>query len=182
MKENMIITEKQRPLWQRVIAALFFTAAIALLIYTFYNANFSDKNLINIGHNLKSVIYVMGIGIGFSFHKSIYIDLDTSKFRSTVEIGPIKLGQWKVINNYEYVSVFHQPLSDGDKIYEVNLWYNKNQHWELYEKYDYNEALVIAFELSERLNIDLLDATTPNNYKWVNKTATKNNKTLVYLD
>ncbi|MEC3906467.1 hypothetical protein VOI54_05525 [Tamlana sp. 2201CG12-4] len=182
MKAHVIVSEKQRPLWQRLIASMFFTAAIAFLIYILYNANWNDENSIHIGHNIKSVIYLIAFGIAFSFHQSVYIDLKNSKFRSTIEIGPIKLGQWKTISNYEYVSIFHQPLSDGEKIFEVNLWYDRNKHWELYEKYDYKEAFLMGFEISDLLQIDILDATEPNNYRWVDKKASKETGALVYLN
>lgn len=182
MEKNIIVSEKQRPLWQRIIAALFFTAAFALMLYMIIYVNWTDKNAINIGYDIKTVIYLIGFGVAFSFHQSVYIDIENSKFRTTIEIGPVKLGQWKTINSYEYVSIFHQPLSDGDKIFEVNLWYDRNKHWELYEKYDYKEAFLIGFEISELLNIDLLDATIPNNYKWIDKKASKEAGKMVYLD
>ncbi|MDO5971553.1 hypothetical protein Q4Q35_17250 [Flavivirga aquimarina] len=182
MNKHMIVSEKQRPLWQRIVASLFFTAAIGFLAYTLYTAHWNDDNLINIGHDIKGVIYLIGFGIAFSFHQSVYIDIKKSKFRQTYEIGPIKLGQWKTINNYEYVSIFHQPLEDGDKIFEVNLWYDRNKHWELYEKYDYKAAFLIGYELSELLQIDILDATVPNNYKWIDKKTSKETGKMVYLD
>lgn len=182
MENNIIVSEKQRPLWQRLIASLFFTAAISLLLYTVFKANWTDENSINIGHNIKSVIYLISFGIAFSFHQSVYINIKQSKFRSTIEIAPIKLGQWKAINNYEYVSIFHQPLDDGNKIFEVNLWYDRNKHWELYEKYNYKEAFLIGFEISDLLDIGLLDATVPNNYKWVDKKTSKEKSKMVYLD
>jgi hypothetical protein len=182
MKENIIVSEKMRPLWQRIIASLFFTAAIALLFYVLFKQNWSDDNSINIGHDIKSVIYLIGFGVAFSFRQSVYIDINNSKFRATFEIGSIKLGQWKTISNYEYVSIFHQPLEGGDKIFEVNLWFDKNKHWELYEKYDYKEAFLIGYEISELLQIGILDATVPNNYKWIDKKASKEKGEVVYLD
>jgi len=69
----------------------------------------------------------------------------------------------------------------GKKIFEVNLWYDKNKHWELYEKHDFAEAFAIGFEISELLNIDLLDATKPNNYKWVDKESLKKTGEIKYL-
>lgn len=181
MNKNIIVSEKQRPLWQRIIASFFFTSGIAFLAYALYKTNWNDDNLIYIGHDIKSFIYIMSFGVMFSFHKSVYIDIIQSKFRATYEIGPVKFGQWKTINKYEYVSIFHQPLEDGENIFEVNLWYDRNKHWELYEKYDYKEAFLIGYEISELLKIDILDATIPNNYKWVDKKATKEKGEMIYL-
>ena len=181
MEENIIVSENQRPLWQRILASLFFTAAIVLLVYILYNANWADKNLRHIGYNFNTVVYLTVLGIAFSFHKSVYIDIKKSKFRATFEIGPIKLGQWKTINNYEYVSIFHQPLANGEKVYEVNLWYDRNQHWELYKKYDFKEAFLIGYEISELLQINILDATIPNDYRWIDKKASKEAGKMIYL-
>lgn len=54
----MIVSERQRPLWQRLIASLFFTVAIGLLIYVIFMMNWNDDNAINIGHYIKVIIYL----------------------------------------------------------------------------------------------------------------------------
>ena len=71
------------------------------------------------------------------------------------------LGQWKKIPKPEYVSVFQQASSQGSSSFIVNLWYDKNKHWELYTNTDYEEAFLMGFDLSEQLDITLLNATTP---------------------
>ncbi len=180
MNKNIIVSESRRPYWQIPLATLFFTAGIGTLLYSIYRMHWNDASLKLLGHNIESVIYLFAIGIGLCYQKSVYIDIEKSRFRSTFEIGPIKLGQWKTIFNYEYVSLFHQPLDDGNKIFEVNLWYDRNKHWELYEKYNFEDAFKIAFELSELLSIDLLDATVPNDFKWIDKTASKETGKIVY--
>lgn len=180
--EHIIISERNRPYWQIPIASLIFTSAIGLLIFYLYKTDWKDDHLIDLGHNIKSVIYLFAFGVAFCYQKSVYIDTKKSKFRQTFEIGPIKLGEWKTITNLEYISLFHEPLTDGNKIYEINLWYEKNKHWELYEEYDYSEAFKIGFKLSEQLNIDFLDATVPNNYKWIDKKASKKSGKVKYFD
>jgi hypothetical protein len=182
MDKNIIICERQRPLWQRVVASLFFTLAIAYLAYVIPYIEWNEKDPRNIGYHIERFIILMTFGISFSFHKSVYIDLKNSKFRSTFEIGPIKLDEWKTINNYEYVSIFHEHLIDGRKIFEVNLWYDRNKHWELYEKYTFEDAFAIGYEISEVLNIGLLDATKPNNYRRVDKEALKKTGIITYLN
>lgn len=182
MDKHIIICERPRPLWQRLVASLFFTLAIAYLAYVIPYIEWNEKDPRNIGYHIERFIILMTFGISFSFHKSVYIDLKNSKFRSTFEIGPIKLGEWKTINNYEYVSIFHEPLIDGRKIFEVNLWYDRNKHWELYEKYTFEEAFAIGYEISEVLNIGLLDATKPNNYRRIDKEALKKTGIITYLN
>ena len=169
MKSNIIISESDRPIWQIPIAALFFSVATIIILIALYKIEFTEKGLILFLNRIKPSILFVAIGIGFTLTKSIHIDIENSKFRPTYNIGPLKFGQWQKIENYEYVSVFQQPLQYGGYIFEVNLWYDKNKHFELYEEHDYKEAFIIGYELSEQLNIDLLDSTEPNNFKWIDK-------------
>lgn len=170
---HMIVSENNRPFWQMPIASLFFTAAIAVLLWILFHMEWSNWGLLRNTYLLKITMYLLALGTAFCFQKSVYIDLKNSRFRSTFEIGPLKLGQWKTITNFEYVSVFQQPLKDGSTIFEVNLWYDTNKHWELYEKKNPKEAFKIGYEISEILDIRLLDATVPNDFKWIDKKAFK---------
>ena len=169
MKPNIIISESARPIWQIPIAALFFSAATLIVLFALYHIGFSEKELIMFLHRIEPSIYLITIGIGFTLTKSIHIDIENSRFRPTFNIGPINLGHGKSLKITNMLSVFHQPTRGGDYIFEVNLWYDNNKHFELYEENDYKEAFLIGYELSEQLNIDLLDATEPNNFKWVDK-------------
>ena len=182
MKSEIIISESNRPIWQIPIAALFFSLATLIILSALYKIEFTEKELILFLNQIKPSLFLISLGIGFTLTKSIHIDTENSKFRPTYNIGPIKFGQWQQIENYEYVSVFHQPLKGGGYIFEVNLWYNKNKHFELYEEYNYKEAFLIGYELSEQLNIDLLDATEPNNFKWVDKNDWKTKMTKGIID
>ena len=169
MKSELIISEANRPMWQTIVAAFLYTATLALIFISFYNTKWEYNSLLYSAKKMKGVILVLIAAVSFSSIKKVYVDLENSKFRSTFEVLFIKFGKWKTINNYEYVSVFHQPLKGGNYIYEVNLWYDRNKHLKLYEQYNYTEAFKIGYLLSEKLKIDLLDATVPNDYKWVDK-------------
>lgn len=167
--KNIIVSEKNKPLWQLLLASGCFTIALGLFIIIIYNSNWSVKGARGIIHSLEGVGSFIIAGIGFSVRKKVYIDLENSKFRPTFEVGPIKYGKWETINNYEYVSVFKQHLSNGETIFEVNIWYNTNKHLELYTNKSPLEALKMGFKLSEELDVDLLDATDPHNKKWIDK-------------
>lgn len=175
MNNHIVIDEKVKPFWQTIIAALAFTLALAVIVFSIFYLKWDEKNSVNSGKTFSVSIYLIGLGVGLSLHKRIYIDLKKSRFKSTNEVGPIKIGSWVTINNYEYVSIFTQPLSDGGFSFKVNLWYDKNKHFTLYEKNDFESALEVAYFLSEKLNIDLLDATIPNDFKWIDKETLKNN-------
>jgi len=169
MISNTIISESPRPIWQIPIAALFFTLAFGIMGYKVFLWATTNQPLGIRLLDFEGVIYFTGIGASFCSRKRIHIDISNSRFRPTIEVGPLKIGSWQTIKNYQYVSVFHQPTIDGDYIFEVNLWYDNNKHFELYEEDNYKEAFLIGFELSEQLNIDLLDATVPNDFKWIDK-------------
>lgn len=169
MASSILISERPRPFWQIPIAAFFFTIATVLLIIVVYRIKFTEEYIKMALKQLYTIICLISIGVGFCYKKQIQIDVKNSRFKPTMVIGPFKLGQWHTINNYKYVSVFLQPLVDGSTTFQVNLWYDQNKHFELYYIDDYTEAFLMGYDLSEQLNIDLLDATVPNNFKWVNK-------------
>ena len=169
MKSKIIISESDRPFWQVPVAALLFTAAVALTVKLIYEAQLNNEHVRSMIEGFESVAFLTAFGIGFCSRKRIYVDLEHSRFKPTIEVGPLKFGKWTTIMDYEYVSVFHQPLKSGNYIYEVNLWYDKNKHFKLYEQDDYKEAFLMGFDLSEELDIDLLDATVPNDFKWIDK-------------
>ncbi|WP_338732462.1 hypothetical protein [Mangrovimonas cancribranchiae] len=169
MKNNdIIVSERNRPYWQIILASLCFTGAFAIIL-SFMLQFFINNTIIQLfAEQLFISFYLIPVAIGYSSQKRIYIDLKNSKLKPTYEIGPIKIGAWKTIKNYDYVSVFKQLLSDGSYTYQVNLWYNSNRHLELYERQSITDAFIVGFELSEQLNINLLNAVK-HPYEWVDK-------------
>lgn len=85
------------------------------------------------------------------FYKKVYIDIKNSKFKPSIEVGFIKIGKWKTINNYEYVSIFFDPSKSESEIFEVNLWYDRNKHFELYTRNNFEDAVSVGFDISEEL-------------------------------
>lgn len=175
MKGSIIISEKNRPFWQLPIAALFFTASFAMLFISLYILNWSFDAFIDMVYGLEFTVLLSLIGIGFCSQKRIYIDLEKSRFKPTLEIGFIKIGKWTTIYDYEYVSVFYDPSKGESNQFEVNLWYDRNKHFELYSRNNFEDAMSVGYDLSEQLNIDLLDATVRNDQKWIDKEALKAN-------
>ena len=172
-KQGIIISETKRPFWQLIIAALFFTFSFFIVALSLYDANWSFTKLTSTVHRLDLAVLMAIVGSGFCSHKCVYIDLEHSRFKPTLEIGFIKIGKWKTINNYQYVSVFYDPSKGESHQFEVNLWYDQNKHFELYSRNNFEDAMTVAYNLSEELQIDLLDATIKNDYKWINKEELK---------
>lgn len=166
--EKIIIAETSRPIWQTILAALSFTAC-AYVFWLYFSESPETSDIETHRDYMEMGVFFLITGIGLCYKRGIQIKPLTKEFKATFEIGPLVLGQWKKIPDPEYVSVFQQILKGGGYTFEVNLWYDRNKHWELYTHSDYREAFLIGFDLSEELDIDLLDATTPNDYKWVDK-------------
>lgn len=167
-EENAIIADTGRPLWKSIVAALCFT----LSFYVFWLYFSSSPEVSNVEEHrdfIEMGSFFLVVAIGLCYRKGIQIRPKSKEFKATFRIGPLILGQWKKIPKPEYVSVFQQASSQGSSIFIVNLWYDKNKHWELYTNTDYEEAFLMGFDLSEQLDIELLNATTPNDYKWIDK-------------
>ncbi|MDG5490489.1 hypothetical protein [Psychroserpens sp. SPM9] len=169
MDTPIIVSEREKSLWKLVFAALCFTISLALLaifIMQFYSDNHLIKKLAS---QAFYFFYLTPIGISLCAQKKIYVDLKNTRFKSSYEIGPLKFGKWVTIKNYEYVSVFFELLSNGTPKFKVNLWCDNNRHFNLYNRDNYLDAFTVGYYLSEELSIDLLDATVPNDYKWIDK-------------
>lgn len=174
--QPIVVSETNRPFWKLIVAALLFTGAIFIIIMECYSFQWS---LDYVRHFVKSSLFIITVliatAVGLATHKRVYIDLSQSRFKPTIEIGNFKYGKWKTIHNYEYISVFYDASKSPSEQFEVNLWYDSNQHFELYSRNNFEDALEVGFALSEELNIDLLDATIPHNFKWIDKEELKAN-------
>lgn len=174
MKNNtLIISENNRPFWQLPLAALLFTLSVYIIGKNLYLFNWSNDYFKHLSEGIKSIVLLVLVAIGLCSSKRVYIDIEKSRFKKTLEVGPVKFGKWQTIKNYKYVSVFHKPLTNGSYTFVVNLWYDKNKHFELYSKDSFSGAIQMGYDLSEHLNIDLLDATIPKDFKWIDKETLK---------
>ena len=180
MQKSLVYIERQNSLFFRVIAALFFTTSIALVVHFILTMDFSWEKKHFYAHfdYLQIVFVLLFIAIYFSYTINCHFDLENKLFKREFTIGIFKYGKWKPLPKLDYVSLFATDQS----VFQINLWNNKNKHWDLYEEFNYKDAFKIAFELSELLNIDLLDATIPGNFKWVDKKASKETGEMKYLD
>ncbi|MFV9549697.1 hypothetical protein [Algibacter sp. PT7-4] len=179
MNKKVTYIERQKPFWLRVIAAAFFTIAIILVVHFIITMDFSVEERHFYAHfdYFQIIFILLFFAIYFSYTINCYFDFEKKLFKREKTIGIFKYGQWESLPNLAYVSLF----AVNENTFEINLWNNKNKHWDLYEKYNIKDAFTIAFELSELLNIDLLDATIPGDFKWVNKEATKKTGKMVYI-
>ncbi len=168
-KKNVIISEGNKPFWQLVVSAVHYTAIVSLLIFFFigFELTTETKKLKGSFNFLEAIIYLLPTALYFSVVKNFLFDFGERKYKIQYCVGAIKVGSWKNLPEIEYVSVFKQPKTDGDFTFEVNLWYFKNRHFNIYESDDSAPAFELGQAAAKVLNVKLLNATVPNSYKWV---------------
>lgn len=167
--QNIIITSGNRPLWQLVIAAIHYTAIITLLLFYFkaFEFSFDIKVLKNGVHIIEIIAFILPSALAFSVVKDVLFDLNDKKYKVQYCVGPIKYGNWRKLPAIEYVSVFKQPLANGDFIFETNLWHNTNKHFKIFDSDSKYDVFLMGIKVAKSLNVKLLDATVPNSYTWV---------------
>ena len=178
-KENVIISEGEKPIWKIVIASFFYTLSIFIITYYFYQ--FGSVILTNPINSLVIAIYyfivafsAMLMGLRFSMKNTMFFDLENRKFKDQYKVGPFKMGTWKLLPKLKYVSVFKNSRS----VFEINMWHVQNKrytdkHFNIYNYSDGEEALETAFYIANKLNIKLLDATDKGNFKYLDMVKLK---------
>lgn len=166
-QKEILISQGSRPWWQKIIAAIFFTGMfyyiyLFLANYHFLNANRAPREF---AAPLQMIIYLFTAGVGFSIVRNYHFDFKNKNYKINYCVGPVKIGFWEKFKQLEYISVFKNKTD----IYEINLWYNNNKHFNLFNCDDALEALTAGKLMAEKLQIDLWDASNPYNSKWIEK-------------
>ena len=174
MKENikeyeLIVSQGNRPLWMRILAASFFALMLYFLygiILIFYYRGFCEYTSHVLPGFVESIAYCLTGGITFCTTKTVLIDTDKDLLISRFCVGPFSHDVKSKVPELEYVAVFF----DSKENYEVNLWYVGNKHYRMYDFDEKKPAMKFAEMVSEKLNIDILDSTEKGNSKWIDKT------------
>ncbi|MCB0452819.1 MAG: hypothetical protein KDC94_07985 [Aequorivita sp.] len=164
-KNDVYISQGNRPLWQLVIAALCFTGMLVFLYLFFISFDFNggEKQMKETFFLLEVAIYFFGGGITFSIVRDYHFNFNEKKYKILFCVGPVKIGSWQKFKNLEYISVYKNKKN----IFEINLWHDRNRHFNLAIQNKATAALIIGKELAKKLEIELYDATDPHNPKWV---------------
>jgi len=169
-KKKIIISEGVRPMWQTLVAAGCFTLTIILMVMFFFGYEIFPEDGMDNRWNF-GVFYIAiacaAQGILFSSVKSVFFDLENQKYKEEYKVGPVGLGRWKELPKIEYVSVFRQLKANGSYTYEVNLWMKGNRNFTIYETGELATTFAMGESTAKALKVDLLDATVPNDFKWV---------------
>ncbi|MGH1386517.1 hypothetical protein [Kordia sp.] len=165
MKEEVIISQGNRPLWQNILAALLYATVVVLVVFFFYEFEFSFKTdqVKREMHTLQLAAIALMLAFYYSVIQTYYFDFKNHRYKHEHAFLIFKKGKWKSLPALEYISVFKKD----QHFYEVNLWYVGNKHFKIYQLSDEEEALKVGKKLAITLQIDLLDATVANDSKWI---------------
>lgn len=170
-RNKIIISEGNRPFWHSLVASVLYTVALILLAMFFFGYDVVPGRQGYSQWDFNAFIIAIPCavqGIVFSSVKRALFDLDVKRYKEQYCIGPIKMGSWKKLPSIDYVSVFKQPKKDGNFVYETNLWYGGNKHFNIYVSNIPEPAFAMGKSVAKVLEIDLLDATRPSGQAWVN--------------
>jgi hypothetical protein len=160
--DSIITYKKEIPMTKRIFGFSFAFLGIFMFLST--------------GGNLMTLIFIV-IGFGLNVVEGSDINLTNKTFRTFSVLFGIKVGKWKPIPDFEYVSVFKTKESQTVRVvtaettqkYDiilVNLFYNRNKHITFYKTNDKKIAFDVAQHFKEALGIDVLDATQVEK-KWL---------------
>jgi len=165
---ELIISQGNRPIWKTILASLFFTLALYLLciiLLPFFFFEVNEGMFKSGAHDLRSMFFFLAAGIHQSIMKTVLIDVDKNKIISRYHIGPFSRDKKSDAPELEYVSVF----KDGKDMFQANLWYKGNRHYKMFAFEEKEPAFRFAEMVSDKLAIDLLDATVKGDFKWIDK-------------
>jgi hypothetical protein len=170
LKKEIFLSDGKRPLWQIVIGSLFFAFGICCILYVLYIFYILGFNAESINGCLLLIILAIFASVGgfsFSLTKSISINLEKETLKSRYSVGLVGLNYYSKIPTLEYVSVFKNPQ---EVFFEVKLWYKGNKHYTIAYFDNTIDAINFGIMFSDKLSLNLLDATERGNFKWIDKT------------
>ncbi|MGX7668801.1 hypothetical protein [Flavobacterium pedocola] len=126
--------------------------------------------------NISSIIMTC-LGLYMFVSEGAEINLTDKTYRTVKSFLGVKVGNWKPIPDFEYVSVFRTSETERvngvaataavtNAVIILNLFYNTSRHITFYKTKDRNDAFEVAKHISFALGIDILDATEREK-KWL---------------
>lgn len=165
---ELVVIPGRRPIWKTVLATFFFSFMIYLLYQLgciCWDNRLSEYRPKQLASLVEGIALSLSGGVSFALMKTVLIDIDKDKLVSRFFIGPFQKDMLTKVPQLEYVAVFR----NAKDYYEVNLWYKGNKHYKMYAFEEKQPALQFAQMVSQKLNLDLLDATERGNSQWTEK-------------
>ncbi len=115
-------------------------------------------------------IILLGAALKLSLREGFELDINGKKYRKLYSIFAINFGNWKSLPSIEYVSVFKTIKKSrarvvaaeanlGFEVYKLNLFYNRNQHLEVYITDEKEDAFKVANHIAMVLDLEVFDAS-----------------------
>jgi hypothetical protein len=167
-KDKLYILQGNRKWYELALGGILYSIQVFFICKMLYNSILYQSTklfFLELILNLKIFGLIMPIALSLTIVKDIFIDLTKDKLETIYSVGVFKYRRYSKIPELNYISVFKNPKEE----FEVNLWYVKNKHYTMYTYEDYEGAMLFGRTISDKLNIDLLDATEKGNFKWIEK-------------
>jgi hypothetical protein len=165
---DVAIYEGQRAWYERVLATFFFGVSVclclSLLYFTFIAPSYRGF-ILSLYETVGIGLYSFGMGLRFATTKDMLIDVDTNKIMTRYAVGVFSHEVISKVNKFEYISFY----KDKDDTFNTNLWCEGNRHYKMYSFETKESAYNFSLNLSNKLKIDLLDATEKGNRIWIEK-------------
>lgn len=162
-QDETIISKNKRHFWQLTLAAILYTCSIYVFYLVFH---YWSIRWIAVGNEFLELGFLLILGaVSFSTIRTIILDVKSKSLKIQFSIGILKL-DFEKITDLNYISVFKNTNSEE---YEVNLWYEKNKHFNITTFKESQSAFDLGLLFSNKLGVDLLDATEKGDFKWIEK-------------
>ena len=165
---ELLVSQPENPLWKIILSGLFYAFGVYGIINILLMQAYSDlsqEERIIFNKNVILLMIGLFMGVYFSVRLTILIDLKTNKLVSKYFLGFFSVKTTTKIPKLEYVGVF----KNSEEVFMINLWYKENKHFNMCYTEEKEPAMKFAQMVSEKLNIDILDATEKGNSKWIDK-------------
>lgn len=129
------------------------------------------------------VVLALGAGGILAYQNGIELNFAERTFRLITAFGQQGFGNWEPLPPIKCVSIFKTQLVSStygrsnasvttrQDVIQVNLATEQNKRIRLFETDNFEEALLFATEVSQKLNLMIWDATTRDG-KWLDQTVT----------
>lgn len=156
---RVIISQGGRPLFNRILAAGFFTGGLYCLA-VFVLGLFEKKGLLAY---LYIAIFCLYFGFILSYSSNFIFDFKRHRFKEEFQMGIFKFGWWEPMPPIEYVSLFNS----GENEYQISIWIEGNDKYHIGGYTSAEDGIKASKIIAKKLSIDLWDATDPHNGYWV---------------
>ena len=181
LENELLIREPRISLFRRVLVAVGFGIFFLIIAFVYH---LTLRYSFTSGDLLKIILYIILLFIVFItslvpiiIRHVIHIKFNELKIKHSHELGIWTYHEkWQDLEGFEYISVFKVAES-----YQVNLWYEDKSILNLFVIENFEDAIENAYQISVKLNVDLLDASVKGNHRWVDKNLYAENSKIVHL-